>query len=236
MLVKHRQSPSPIGDVGRGHVDPMRQPLSIHCDVTLDSGHLLARVIALLPGAVRVLDALGVHDAEAGLLFATIASPGRANQFFSRPAPEWILSPGQAARSIAGNTCSKCANRGSPQGASATGTRFSRDTAPRRKHHTSPRCGAWYGGEANSNAGTILANCSRLMSLRYMITPPLGNRLNLSYFRDRKHPLRSRTAGPPLHRSRPPGLAGTGGRVPAGHPRGSRPATSRSRSLSSADT
>ena len=115
-------------------------------DVALDSRHLLPSVIALLLGAVRVLDALGVHDAEAGLLFPTIASPGRANQFFLRLAPEWTLAPGQAARSIAGNTCSRCPNWGSPQGASATGTRFSRDRAPHRKHRTSPRCGAWSGG------------------------------------------------------------------------------------------
>ena len=145
-LVKHRQSPSPVGDVRGGHVDRMGQPLSIHRDVAFDSRHLLPSVIALLLGAVRVLDALGVHDAEAGLLFPTIASPGCANPFFLKLAPEWTLAPGQAARSIAGNTCSRCPNWGSPQGASATGTRFSKDRAPRRKHHTSPRCGAWYGG------------------------------------------------------------------------------------------
>ena len=48
--------------------------------MTLDSGHLLARVIALAIGTVRVLDALGVHDAEAGLLFPSIALPDRANR------------------------------------------------------------------------------------------------------------------------------------------------------------
>ena len=54
-LVKHRQSPSPVGDVRGSHVDRMGQSLSIHRDVALDSRHLLARVIALLLGAVRVL-------------------------------------------------------------------------------------------------------------------------------------------------------------------------------------
>ena len=140
--VKHSQSPSTVGNVGGGHVNRMGQPLSVHGDVALDSRHLLARVIALVLGAVGVLDALGVHDTEAGPFFPTIASPGRVNRFFLRPAPEWNTSPGRVARSIAGNTCSRCANPGSPQAASATGTRFSGDRAPRRKRRTGPRCGA----------------------------------------------------------------------------------------------
>ena len=80
--VKHRQSPGPVGNVGGSHVYRMGQSLRVHRDMTLDSGHLLACVIALVPGGVRVLDALGVHDAEAGLLFPSIALPGRANRFF----------------------------------------------------------------------------------------------------------------------------------------------------------
>ena len=122
-LFKHRQSPGPVGNIGRGHMNRMGQPLAIHRDVALDPGHLLARVIALVLRAVGVLYALGVHDAEAGLLCPPIALPDRANRFFLRPAPEWTLPPGQGAHSIAGNTCSRCASRGSPLGASATGSR-----------------------------------------------------------------------------------------------------------------
>ena len=81
VLVKHRQSPSPVGNIGGSHVYPMGQSLRVHRDMTLDSGHLLACVIALVPGGVRVLDALGVHDAEAGLLFPSIALPGRVANF-----------------------------------------------------------------------------------------------------------------------------------------------------------
>ena len=113
--VKHRQSPGPVGNVGGSHVYPMGQSLRVHRDVTLDSRHLLARVIALVPGGVRVLHALGVHDTEAGLLFPSIASSGRANRFFLGLAPEWNPDLGQAARSIAGNTGSRCANRESPR-------------------------------------------------------------------------------------------------------------------------
>ena len=67
------------------------------------------RLIALVPSGVRVLHALGVHDTEAGLLFPTIALSGRANRCFLGLAPEWNPDLGQAARSIAGNTCNKCA-------------------------------------------------------------------------------------------------------------------------------
>ena len=73
--------------------------------MTLDSRHLLACVIALVPSGVRVLDALGVHDTEAGLLFPSIALSGRANRFFLGLAQNGILTR-EAARSIAGNTCS----------------------------------------------------------------------------------------------------------------------------------
>ena len=163
--VKHRQSPGPVGNVGGSHVYRMGQSLRVHRDMTLDSRHLLACVIALVPSGVRVLHALGVHDAAAGLLFPSIALPGRANRFFLGLAPEWNPDLGQAARSIAGNTGSRCANRGSPRAAFATGTRFSRGTAPRRKRRTSPRCGAWSGVGPTPTRAESGANCSRLMSL-----------------------------------------------------------------------
>ena len=142
---------------------------ALHGDVALDSRHLLARVIALVLGAVGVLDALGVHDTEAGPFFPTIASPGCANRFFLRPAPEWNTSPGRVARSIAGNTCSRCANPGSPQAASATGTRFSGDRG--RKRRTSPRCGAWSGGGPTPNREVRVSYCKdRRQALRGCVT------------------------------------------------------------------
>ena len=39
--------------VGCGHMNPMGQSIRVHRDVALDSGHLLARVIAFDPGAVQ---------------------------------------------------------------------------------------------------------------------------------------------------------------------------------------
>ena len=82
--VKHRQSPGPVGNVGGSHVYRMGQSWRVHREMTLDSRHLLACVIALVPSGVRVLHALGVHDTAAGLLFPSIALPGRANRFFFR--------------------------------------------------------------------------------------------------------------------------------------------------------
>ena len=71
----------PAGNTGGGHINGMGQPLRVHSYVALDPGHLFAWVIALAPGAAGVPYALGVHDAEAGLLCPAIALPGRANQF-----------------------------------------------------------------------------------------------------------------------------------------------------------
>ena len=82
VFVKHRQSPGPVGNIGGSHVYRMGQSLRVHRDMTLDSRHLLARVIALVPGGVRVLHALGVHDAEAGLLFRPLLCRAAPTDFF----------------------------------------------------------------------------------------------------------------------------------------------------------
>ena len=82
MVVEHGQSPSTVGHVGSGHMNCMGQPLGVHRDMTLDPRHFLARIIALVLGAVGVLHALGIYDAEAGPLFPAIAPPDRANRFF----------------------------------------------------------------------------------------------------------------------------------------------------------
>ena len=172
----------------------MGQSLRVHREVTLDSRHLLARVIALAIGGVRVLDALGVHDTEAGLLFPSIALSGRANRFFLGLAPEWNPDLGQAAHSIAGNTGSRCANRGSPRAAFATGSRFSGGTVRRRKRHTSPRCGAWSGGGPTpTSAGTVKLLPADVagIGMRHDYPSP-DNSLNLTYSGDRRQVLRVR--------------------------------------------
>ena len=52
--------------LGRCDGNRMWQSPCIDCDVALDAGHPLARVIALLTGRIGVLHALRVHDQEAG--------------------------------------------------------------------------------------------------------------------------------------------------------------------------
>ena len=76
VFVKHRQSPSPVGNVGGSHVYRMGQSLRVHRDVTLDSRHLLACVIAL--GAVSVFLTLWESTMQK-LVCSFIALSGRAN-------------------------------------------------------------------------------------------------------------------------------------------------------------
>ncbi|MBV6389018.1 MAG: hypothetical protein JNIBNLAF_00614 [Nitrosomonas europaea] len=53
-----------VGHLRRCHRNSMGQPLCIHGDVPFDPRDLLPGVIAFLPGRVRVLHALRVHDQE----------------------------------------------------------------------------------------------------------------------------------------------------------------------------
>ncbi len=67
--------------------DGMRQSRRIHCDMALDAGNLLARVVALLTGGVGVLHALCINDQEAGRATASLFGAVLANRFFLAPAP-----------------------------------------------------------------------------------------------------------------------------------------------------
>ena len=112
---------------------------------------------------------------------------------FLRLVPEWNPAPGRAAHSIAGNTCGKCANRGSPLAAFATGARFSGDTAPRRKRRTNPRCGGLVRRsgrlQRGQNQGKLFPADVAGIGMRHDYPSP-SNSLNLSYFRDREQALR----------------------------------------------
>jgi|GEM_PF-2926151 len=73
------QSSVTIRDISRGHVDGVRQTLRVDCDVTLDAGDLLARVVALFFCRVSVLHALRVNNDEAGRGVAPQFGAGLAN-------------------------------------------------------------------------------------------------------------------------------------------------------------
>ena len=84
------QSPAVIGHFGRGNCDGMGQPLRIHPNVPFDAGHLLARVVSLLLGAIGVLHALRVNNQEAG---HGVASPfGEAIVVRDSTAVKWPSS------------------------------------------------------------------------------------------------------------------------------------------------
>ena len=76
-----------VGHLGRRDGHRVRQTLRVDCDVALDAGDLLARVIALLPSRVGVLHALRVHDQEAGRGAAPLSGALLSNRFFLGPAP-----------------------------------------------------------------------------------------------------------------------------------------------------
>ena len=122
-------------------MEGMGQSLSIHREMTFNSRDLLTSIISFVLGAVSVLYALSIHDTEASFFLPTVAASGLANQLFLRPLPAGNLPLGRVSHSIAGNTCSKCASWESLLAACATESRFSRHTAPQRKHHTNPRAG-----------------------------------------------------------------------------------------------
>ena len=68
--------------IGRGHGDSVGQPLGVHCDMPLDAANLLARIVALLFGAIGVFYALRVNDQEAGCGVAPLFDADLANGFF----------------------------------------------------------------------------------------------------------------------------------------------------------
>ncbi len=77
--INSRQGTVAVGHIGRGYGDSVRQALRVHRDVALDAGDLLARVVALLLGAVGVLHALRVNDQEAAQGVAPQFLAGLAN-------------------------------------------------------------------------------------------------------------------------------------------------------------
>ena len=150
--VKHRQSPGPVGDVGGSHMYRMGQSLRVHRE-TLDSRHLLACVspCAQRSGSPRYRSWSALSDH---------CFVGPRQPIFFRLVPEWNPDLGQAARSIAGNTCNKCANRGkhSPLAPAFQEVQYAAENVKSTVRGLVRR-------RADSNVGRIRANCSRLMSL-----------------------------------------------------------------------
>ena len=80
--LKRLQRTLAIRDLGGRHGNGVRQTLGINRNVPLDPRDFLARVIALLSSAIRVLHALRVHDQERAAGGAPLFLSSRANLIF----------------------------------------------------------------------------------------------------------------------------------------------------------
>jgi len=125
-----------IRDVGGRDVDHMRQTVCVHADMPLDTGHKLAAVKALLFGCICILHALRVNDEEAGLRAPTKALSDLANRIFLKPLPRGCLQL-RVSGSILQNKRGNFPMRENLRATSATGSRFSAQTEPRRIPHIS---------------------------------------------------------------------------------------------------
>ena len=85
------QSAVAVRYIGRGYGRGVWKALRVHCDMPLDAGDLLARIVTLLAGRVCILHALRVSNHEAGMRLASKFCAGLANGFFLRPAPGRLL-------------------------------------------------------------------------------------------------------------------------------------------------
>jgi len=99
------------------------QALRIDGDVALDAGDLLPRVVALLLGAIGVLDALRVDDQKARRGAAPLFYAGRANYIFLKPVPERLRHLDQA-HSTWRSTRAPCATSDIRSAACAIGSHF----------------------------------------------------------------------------------------------------------------
>jgi hypothetical protein len=57
----------------------MGQPLGIYNNMPFDTGNLFARIITFASCAIRILDALGISDAETRFDAAPLSESDRAN-------------------------------------------------------------------------------------------------------------------------------------------------------------
>lgn len=79
MLLGKLNGASPISNISSRDVDCMRQSVRIDGNVALNPGYLLASIVALFTGSIRILDALRVNDAKACVRRTTMADADLAN-------------------------------------------------------------------------------------------------------------------------------------------------------------
>lgn len=135
MLFYRVQGPLPVRDISRRDRDRMGQPLGIDDNVAFDAGHFFTGVITFVAGAIGILSALRINDAETRLGVAPLSGTGRANLIFLTPAPaDWFRF--QVSRSTPKNNDARCAISANHSAACATGSHSSISTARRRTRRT----------------------------------------------------------------------------------------------------
>ena len=72
----------PIGDVGGGNTNAMRESLRINRNVSFNARNFFPSIIAFVFCGIRIFHTLGVNDAKAGFLGTTMGSTHLANDFF----------------------------------------------------------------------------------------------------------------------------------------------------------
>jgi hypothetical protein len=139
MVFYRVQGPLPVRDISRGDCDGMGQPLGIDDNVAFDAGYLFAGIITSVTGAIGILDALRVNDAETRLGVAPLFAAGRTNLIFLTPAPADSFHL-QVVGSTMKNNDGRYAISGNHSAACATGNHSLTSTAPHRIPRTSPLC------------------------------------------------------------------------------------------------
>ena len=157
----------------------MGQSLRVHRDMTrFPTPSCL--LIALVPSGVRVLQLWESTIQKLVCSFRPLL-PGRANPC-SKWNPDWARP-----RSIAGNTCNKCAN-GEVPGSIRHGTRFS-GGSPENVVQTVRGLVRRYGPiPTSANPGELLPADVAGIGMRHDYPSP-DNSLSLTYFRDRRQVL-----------------------------------------------
>ena len=162
--------------------------------MTLDSRHLLACVIALVPSGVRVLHALGVHDTAAGLLFPSIALPGRANRFFKDLLQNGILTWARPLAPlpeilVAGAPIGEVRGQHSPLAPAFQEVQHPAENVVQvHGAGLGPASGRLQHGQ---NPGELLPADVAGIGMRHDYPSP-DDSLSLTYFRDRRQALRGR--------------------------------------------
>ena len=135
---EHQQRAVAVIYVRRRHRNRMRQTLRIDGNVSLDSRHLLAGVIAFALRRIGVLDALRVHDAKARRGLPSVVLAFLCHLIFLMPALAGFPFLRRARASNDRSGSAPCSATGSHPARRATSRHSLASTGSRRRCRTNP--------------------------------------------------------------------------------------------------